>query len=192
LRTESLKGKTAVVTGAAGTMGRAVVLMLRDEGLNVVGLDVKGDCVHCDVSDPQAVKQAIAKAGETGKDANEEQIELHRKFSIPFACVVFTLVGVPLSIPPSRAVRSRGFSMSLALIFLYYIPLTVGQTLADKGIVPAVVGLWIPNAAFFALGTFLFRAAAREEPIWFFEQLEFAATRAIAFSHELLRKLGGT
>ena len=55
-----------------------------------------------------------------------------------------TTIPVPsaIQIPPSRAVRSRGFSMSLALIFMYYVPLTVGQTLADKGIVPAVVGLW--------------------------------------------------
>ena len=60
MRTESLKGKTAVVTGAAGTMGRAVVSFLKEDGLNVVGLDVKGECVHCDISDPAAVKIAVA------------------------------------------------------------------------------------------------------------------------------------
>jgi hypothetical protein len=81
--------------------------------------------------------------------------------------------------------------MALGLIFLYYIPLTVGQTLADKGIVPAVVGLWMPNAAFFAFGAYLFRAAAREEPVWAFEQLEQLSMRAIAYLQELLRKLGG-
>jgi 3-oxoacyl-[acyl-carrier protein] reductase len=60
LKTESLRGKTAVVTGASGTMGRAVVSFLKEDGLNVVGLDVKGDCVHCDISDPAAVKKAVA------------------------------------------------------------------------------------------------------------------------------------
>jgi 3-oxoacyl-[acyl-carrier protein] reductase len=50
----------AVVTGAAGTMGRAVVDALSAEGMRVVGLDVKGDCVHCDISDPAAVKKAVA------------------------------------------------------------------------------------------------------------------------------------
>jgi lipopolysaccharide export system permease protein len=127
-----------------------------------------------------------------GRPAYEEEIELHRKFSIPFACVVFTLVGVPLSIPPSRAVRSRGFSMSLALIFLYYIPLTVGQTLADKGLLPAVVGLWMPNLAFLALGAYLFRSAAREAPIWLFEQLEILGLRARAFVTERFRMLGAS
>jgi len=106
----------------------------------------------------------IVERASGGQQAYEERIELHRKFSIPFACVVFLLVGVPLSIPPTRAVRSRGFSMALGLIFLYYVPLTVGQTLAEKGYVPAALGLWSPNILFLALGTFLFRNAARELP----------------------------
>jgi 3-oxoacyl-[acyl-carrier protein] reductase len=49
-----------VVTGAAGTMGRAVVGFLEQDGMRVIGLDLKGDCVHCDISDPDAVKNALA------------------------------------------------------------------------------------------------------------------------------------
>jgi lipopolysaccharide export system permease protein len=122
--------------------------------------------------------------------AREEEIELHRKFSIPFACVVFALVGIPLSIPPSRAVRSRGFSTSLALIFLYYIPLTVGQTLADKGFVSAAVGLWLPNLAFLALGVVLFRSAARETPLRSFDRLEVLRARLRSLFADGLRMLG--
>jgi 3-oxoacyl-[acyl-carrier protein] reductase len=62
LKTE-LKGKTAVVTGAAGTMGRAVVDCLSRDGLTVHGLDVKGDCIRCDISDPAAVKRTIKDIG---------------------------------------------------------------------------------------------------------------------------------
>jgi 3-oxoacyl-[acyl-carrier protein] reductase len=65
LRTEKLKGKTAVVTGAAGTMGRAVVKALAADGLMVVGLDVKPSRggVVCDISDPAAVAQAVRAIG---------------------------------------------------------------------------------------------------------------------------------
>jgi 3-oxoacyl-[acyl-carrier protein] reductase len=52
-----------VVTGAAGTMGRAVVEFLRADGLTVHGLDLKGDCIHCDISDPSAVKKAVKQIG---------------------------------------------------------------------------------------------------------------------------------
>ena len=52
-----------MVTGAAGTMGRAVVSFLKEDGLNVVALDVKGDCVRCDVRDAMAVKRVIQEIG---------------------------------------------------------------------------------------------------------------------------------
>ena len=52
-----------MVTGAAGTMGRAVVAFLKEDGLNVIGLDVKGDCLHCDVSDAASVRKAIGQIG---------------------------------------------------------------------------------------------------------------------------------
>jgi 3-oxoacyl-[acyl-carrier protein] reductase len=62
LKTE-LRGKTAVVTGAAGTMGRAVASFLKEDGLNVVGLDVKGDCVHCDITDVFSVRKTLKQIG---------------------------------------------------------------------------------------------------------------------------------
>jgi 3-oxoacyl-[acyl-carrier protein] reductase len=58
-----LRGKTAVVTGAAGTMGRAVVQFLEQDGLKVYGLDLRGDFV-CDITDPGAVQSMIKKIGE--------------------------------------------------------------------------------------------------------------------------------
>jgi lipopolysaccharide export system permease protein len=138
------------------------------------------------------LRRRIADRYAQHQPANEEKIELHRKFSIPFACVVFMLVGIPLAIPPSRAVRSRGFAMSLVLIFLYYIPLTVGQTVAEKGYVPAALGLWSPNLLFFALGSFLFVNAAREAPIRQWERLEAQWVRGRAIFTNALRKLGGS
>jgi 3-oxoacyl-[acyl-carrier protein] reductase len=64
LRTE-LEGRTAVVSGAAGTMGRAVAKALAADGLRVVGLDVKParGCIVCDISDPRVVAQAVRAIG---------------------------------------------------------------------------------------------------------------------------------
>ena len=107
----------------------------------------------------------IAQRRSEGRSVNSEMVELHRKFSLPFACLVFGLVGVPLGMQPVRAVRSRSFSVSLALIFVYYLLLTAGEAMAEKGRLPAVVALWIPNVVFLALGTTLFGAAARERQL---------------------------
>jgi len=44
-------------------MGRAVVDFLREDGLTVHGLDLKGDCIHCDIADPAAVKKVMNRIG---------------------------------------------------------------------------------------------------------------------------------
>jgi lipopolysaccharide export system permease protein len=108
------------------------------------------------------LRTAIAVKTAAGRSAATELVELHRKFSLPFACLVFGLVAVPLGLQPVRAVKSRGFTVSLALIFLYYLLLTAGEALAEKGAVAPVLGLWLPNAVFAALGALLFATAARE------------------------------
>ena len=111
------------------------------------------------------LRDVIAQRAAAGRPVNAELVELHRKFSLPFACLVFGLIGVPLGVQPVRAVRSRSFSVSLALIFVYYLLLTAGEAMAEKGTLPAIVGLWIPNVIFGALGLVLFVAVARERSI---------------------------
>jgi 3-oxoacyl-[acyl-carrier protein] reductase len=63
-----LKGKTAVVTGAAGTMGAAVVSAFLEDGLKVFALDVKqpaqGEGVVCDITDPVAVERVARRIGD--------------------------------------------------------------------------------------------------------------------------------
>jgi 3-oxoacyl-[acyl-carrier protein] reductase len=76
-----LTGKTAVVTGAAGTMGRAVVSFLQEDGLKVIGLDLKKSATSevCDISDPAAVRQFIKKLGEVDVLVNNAGILSNNK-----------------------------------------------------------------------------------------------------------------
>src|SRR4029450_6065652 len=120
--------------------------------------------------DPQELtlpqlRPAIEREAATGTPRPGMLVELHRKFAIPFACIVFGLVGVPLGIEPARAGRSRGFAVSLAVIFVYYILLSAGQGFAEQGTVPAWLGLWLPNIVFGVLGVILMRRAARERAL---------------------------
>jgi hypothetical protein len=65
------------------------------------------------------------------------------------------------------------------MIFVYYVLLSAGQALAEQDIVPAVIGLWLPNVVFALLGVYLFGMAARERSLTQLERLQewFAATR---------------
>jgi len=68
-----------LVTGAAGTMGRAVVSFLKEDGLRVVGLDLRGDCVRCDISDASAVRKAIMEIGQVDVLVNNAGILSNHK-----------------------------------------------------------------------------------------------------------------
>jgi lipopolysaccharide export system permease protein len=109
---------------------------------------------------------AIDAKRDEGRPYTSELVEWHRKFAIPFACVVFGLVGVPLGIEPSRAVKSRGFAVSLVVIFAYYVLMSAGQALAEQGTVPPVVGLWLPNVLLGTLGAWLMYRAGRERALF--------------------------
>ncbi len=142
--------------------------------------------------DPKEMTMAQLRRAIRAKQAERrpygpELAEYHRKFAIPFACVVFGLVGVPLGIQPARAVKVWGFALSLALIFVYYMLLTAGQALAEQNLAPAWLGLWLPNLAFLILGTYLFRQAVAEREILALSRLRQGLATARGF---LSRRLG--
>lgn len=60
-------------------MGRAVVDFLRQDGLTVHGLDVTGDCIRCDISDPAAVKKTIEDIGQVDVLVNNAGILSNHK-----------------------------------------------------------------------------------------------------------------
>jgi len=137
-----------------------------------VNLDLRENLGGSRTKDPDpkeltlpALLDLLRRQRDAGPVSSVALAELHRRFAIPFACVVFGLVGVPLGIAPARAVRSRGFAISLAVIFAYYILLSAGQGLAEQGTVPAWFGLWAPNLIFGALGALLLREAGRERTL---------------------------
>jgi len=110
---------------------------------------------------PELRAAMLAKRA-AGQAAYGESVELQRKFSIPFACLAFAALAVPIGIRPSRSARSRGFTVSLTIIFAYYVMLSMGESLGERGVLPAAVALWIPNILLSGLAFALFARAARE------------------------------
>jgi lipopolysaccharide export system permease protein len=111
------------------------------------------------------LRQAIVAKRIAGKPTFSEAVELHRRFSIPFACLAFAAIGIPLGIQPTRSVRSRGFTLSLGLILIYYLLLTLGESLGQRGVLPAGIAMWLPNLLLGTLALMLFMRAARETSV---------------------------
>ena len=116
------------------------------------------------------LRTAIADKQSRGEPAFVERVELHRKLAIPFACLVFAALGVPLGIQPTRSVHSRGFSVSLVLIFLYYLLLTLGQNLGERGAIHPLLAVWLPNLGLSTIAAYLLTRSARDmtagRPAW--------------------------
>jgi lipopolysaccharide export LptBFGC system permease protein LptF len=93
---------------------------------------------------------------------NEIKIEYYKKFTIPFACFVFGLLGIPLGIRKVRGGKSYGFIMSLLIILIYYLLLITAESVGKSGAIPPLISMWLPNITLGALGIYLFNNAARE------------------------------
>lgn len=90
---------------------------------------------------------------------------LYEKFSLPFACLVFGLLSVPLGIQSKPSGNLWGFVVSLGVILVYYVFLTCGEILARNGKVPLSIALWAPNFCLGALGVYMLHKTANESPI---------------------------
>jgi lipopolysaccharide export system permease protein len=94
--------------------------------------------------------------------------ELHKKAAIPFACLFFMLCGFPLGSLTRRGGRMLGFVMAIALIFAYYLFLSVGQTYGDDGRLPAWAAMWLPNAVMSLIALAAGYGAFKEKGIFAF------------------------
>jgi lipopolysaccharide export system permease protein len=88
--------------------------------------------------------------------------ELHSRFALPFASLVFAVLAVPLGIQNRRSGKSAGFTISIATLLVYYILLALLRTLAEKGSIPPALALWLPNLILLVLGWVLLRMASLE------------------------------
>jgi len=80
-----------------------------------------------------------------GRNYHPPLVEFHKKLAIPLSCVLFTLVGVPLG---SRFRKGgRGISLAISVVFAlgYYMLIVAGEGTANRGLVPEVFAMWLPN-----------------------------------------------
>ena len=76
----------------------------------------------------------------------EYRVQIHRRYALPMAPMLFALIGVPLAMRLRRGGRSWGMLLCAGLVGVYYGVLTFSQYLALEGVIPAGIALWIPNA----------------------------------------------
>jgi LPS export ABC transporter permease LptF/LPS export ABC transporter permease LptG len=87
----------------------------------------------------------IRAQGKGPKETARFEVEWHKKFAIPVACFVFGLLGLGLSLGSKREARSAAFGLSIAVIFVYYVLIRLGEQGGDTGLVPPWIAMWSAN-----------------------------------------------
>jgi lipopolysaccharide export system permease protein len=77
--------------------------------------------------------------------ASRFSVEIHKKFSIAVACLVFVMIGVPLGLRVRKGGLGIVSALSIGIFMIYWISLVQGEKLADRGFLEPWVGMWAAN-----------------------------------------------
>ncbi len=97
----------------------------------------------------------MREAGYLKRTVSSLQVEWWKKISIPFASVVFVLLGVPLGIISRKGGAGVSIAISMCVFLVYWVLLIAGETLADRHLISPFWSMWSPNALFLAVGAWL-------------------------------------
>lgn len=92
----------------------------------------------------------------------EYDVEIHKKYAIAIACLIFVILGVPIGMMIKTSGVGVAFTASTLIFIVYYIFLVMGEHFGDNGYVPPVIAMWSPNFFFGALGIYLVLLSTRD------------------------------
>jgi lipopolysaccharide export system permease protein len=100
---------------------------------------------------------------ETGnlKEIRRIQVRIQEKFTLPFACLVFGLIGSSLGSKSNlRSSKSQGFGLSVILILVYYVMSFVFSSFGVKGVLSPIIATWLPVLISMGGGIYFLRKAS--------------------------------
>jgi lipopolysaccharide export system permease protein len=89
------------------------------------------------------------------KRINKFLVEIHKKFSIPMACVVFVLLGAPIGMMTRKGNFGYAALISAIILTIYWVSIIQGEKLADRLFISPFLGMWAFNIVFSGVGILL-------------------------------------
>lgn len=126
------------------------------------------------------ITQALAKAkrqkqeylyrsmilSEQAKLMRRHDIEMQRKFTLSFACIIFFFIGAPLGAIIKKGGLGTPLIISVLLFIVYFIIDNTGYKLARDGKLPVWEGIWLSSAVLLPLGVFFTYKAVGDSAVF--------------------------
>jgi LPS export ABC transporter permease LptF/LPS export ABC transporter permease LptG len=109
--------------------------------------------------------ETLRRPDESDELRNLARVEVHKKFAIPFACLVFGLCALPLGFNNRRGGKASGFALSIGVILVYYILIDNGENAARYGKMPPWLAMWLPNVVLAVTGLVLLARRNRDKSL---------------------------
>ena len=103
---------------------------------------------------------------DAGRYIRKHEIELYRKFTLAFACLVFFFIGAPLGTIIRKGGLGAPVIISVILFIIYYIIDNTGYNMAREALWPCWVGMWLSSFVLLPVGIFLTYKAATDSPLF--------------------------
>jgi len=134
------------------------------------------------------IREKIIKMKEKGLPTSGPEVELSKKFSIPFTCLLFAFLGAPLGIKSSRSGKSGSFGVTVAVIMIYYVGLILTQNLGRIGQIHSYTSVWIPNIILIVVVGYVVYKMQKELPFKFMEVFVGSLITVFEFFKKLFSK----
>ena len=94
------------------------------------------------------------------------EIELHRKFTLAFACLIFFFIGAPLGAITRKGGLGAPVVISVIMFIVYYIIDNTGYKMAREALWPSSAGMWLSSMILLPIGIFLTYKAATDSTLF--------------------------
>ena len=103
------------------------------------------------IAQTQKFLQLVELSGDE-KQIRKLKVRIQEKYALPSVCIVFGLVGASLGMRPRRTTPSKGFGISIVIIFGYYLFSFISSSLGEAGVLSAFMAGWLPTILGLATG----------------------------------------
>ncbi|MBN1492685.1 MAG: LptF/LptG family permease [Candidatus Omnitrophica bacterium] len=118
------------------------------ENINLIGKKTKEYSID-------ELVQKLRSSGLSEAKRREYVIEIHKKISFSFGCLVFTILGLPIAIITRRGNMLISFGLALMVLTIYYVFYSWAQAVSLQGLVAPHIALWTPFVLMSAIGSVL-------------------------------------